>query len=245
MTYNRDFVFQADRYLKVYNNILTANRSALESHFIEKKLCLHKKDIILDCPCWSWRISSLLSLKGYTVIGLDNNNGLLEVAIWKDKRTEYMLGDMREIPETLSITKSYCIFSSFGYFTDEENLNFLRSISKITQPNGLFLLELINPYMAYSFDGFVSKLDVGENEIYVEEKKYIPSRDTIETKVTLCSEWVIVNYTYWIKVYNYTTIEKMLFSVWFEVISTYWNYDETPFSVKSKRLIIICKKLSD
>jgi len=87
---------------------------------------------------------------GCRVIGLDYSMELLKLA-WVNRQSGspyplYVRADAREIPfrdEAFDVVLN--LFTSFGYFSDEENRGFIRSIARLLKPGGRYYIDYLNP----------------------------------------------------------------------------------------------------
>jgi SAM-dependent methyltransferase len=92
---------------------------------------------VLDVGCGNGRHLERLAQRGFSPVGLDLNRGMLE-------RGRVVLADMRRIPFASAFDTAVNLFSSFGYFSDEENGIVLREIARCLAPGGRFILDVLN-----------------------------------------------------------------------------------------------------
>jgi 2-polyprenyl-3-methyl-5-hydroxy-6-metoxy-1,4-benzoquinol methylase len=139
-------VFDED-YLYFYEQFL-AERTPEEVERIDELLELQRGAEILDCPCGHGRISNALAERGYRVTGLDVTELFLkharEDASARGVDVEYVHGDMRELPWQERFEGLVNWFTSFGYFSDEENKAVLRQFHNALAPGGRLVLETQN-----------------------------------------------------------------------------------------------------
>lgn len=135
-------------YLQLY-----AHRSAEEAQKqIESMIKLIEPDTsgpALDLCCGAGRHLPALRSCGFTeLVGIDLSEDLLAVA----RETTSSLGDvvikqgdMREIPYTNHFSTVVSLFTSFGYFSDdEENYRVIDSIYRSLKTAGKFLMDYLN-----------------------------------------------------------------------------------------------------
>ena len=139
-------VFDED-YLYFYEGFL-AERTPEEVERILELLELEPGAGILDCPCGHGRISNALAERGFRVTGLDTTEVFLERAredaAARGVEVEYLHGDMRELPWRERFDGLVNWFTSFGYFSDEENKAVLRGFHDTLRHGGRLVLETQN-----------------------------------------------------------------------------------------------------
>ena len=113
---------------------------------IREKLCEHgvTDGIVLDLGCGTGTMTERLARYGYDMIGVDNSEEMLELAM--EKKTEsgydilYLLQDMRgfELYGTVRAVVSVC--DSVNYITEPDELEeVFRLVNNYLDPKGIFL----------------------------------------------------------------------------------------------------------
>ena len=107
--------------------------------------------LILDLGCGTGSVTELLAEKGYDMIGVDNSEEMLEVAM--EKRVEsgydilYLLQDMREFELYGTVRAVVSICDSINYITDpEELLDVFRLVNNYLDPGGVFVFDFNTLY---------------------------------------------------------------------------------------------------
>jgi SAM-dependent methyltransferase len=100
---------------------------------------------LLDVPCGNGRLALELAARGFLVSGLDLSHELVEeglrAAAERALTLDLRAGDMRALPWEGLFDAAICAGNSFGYFTDQENRDFLAGVARRLRPGGRFLLE--------------------------------------------------------------------------------------------------------
>lgn len=115
---------------------------------IREKLCEHgvTDGIVLDLGCGTGTMTERLAGYGYDMIGIDNSEEMLELAM--EKKTEsgydilYLLQDMRgfELYGTVRAVVSVC--DSVNYITEPDELEeVFRLVNNYLDPKGIFLFD--------------------------------------------------------------------------------------------------------
>jgi SAM-dependent methyltransferase len=140
-------VFNED-YLYFYEKILTPEKTEQDVEKIVELLDLPPRAEILDCPCGHGRIANALAAHGFRVTGLDSSEFFLEHAradaSARGVDVEYVQGDMRDIPWRNRFDALVNWFTSFGYFSDDQNKAVLAQFHDALKPGGKFVLETLN-----------------------------------------------------------------------------------------------------
>ena len=115
---------------------------------IREKLCEHgvTDGIVLDLGCGTGTMTERLAGYGYDMIGVDNSEEMIELAM--EKKTEsgydilYLLQDMRgfELYGTVRAVVSVC--DSVNYITEPDELEeVFRLVNNYLDPKGIFLFD--------------------------------------------------------------------------------------------------------
>ena len=143
----REDAFDED-YLYFYEELLTPERTAAEVELIWKLLELEPGLELLDLACGHGRIANALAERRVRVTGLDATPLFLKLALAdaaeRGVEVEYVEGDMRSLPWTDRFDRVLCWFTSFGYFSDEENRQVLEEAHRALEPGGLLAIEMNN-----------------------------------------------------------------------------------------------------
>jgi SAM-dependent methyltransferase len=133
-------------YLYFYEELLTPERTAAELELIWTLLELAPGMELLDLACGHGRIANSLAERGVHVTGLDATPYFLELAradaAARGVEVEYVGGDMRSIPWSGRFDRVLCWFTSFGYFSDDENRQVLAEAYDALKPGGLLAVEM-------------------------------------------------------------------------------------------------------
>jgi len=129
---------------------LYKNRDFSEAEFFIKKVIQHfdipRKSIILDLACGKGRHSIFLNQLGMEVTGIDlSEESILAAQKWNSETLRFVQGDMREVYRENHFDYVLNLFTSFGYFKENnENLKVIDAIGKSLKPNGFALIDYFN-----------------------------------------------------------------------------------------------------
>ena len=123
-------------------------RAAEEAGLVRRLLALRKGQRVLDIPCGMGRLTIRLAAWGAVMTGVDLTASYVRRARRRARRAgleiRFLQADMREIAFEAEFDAAFNWFSSFGYFSDRDNLACARRILRALKPGGRFLIEGIN-----------------------------------------------------------------------------------------------------
>ena len=143
----REDAFDED-YLYFYEELLTPERTAADVELVWRLLELSPGLELLDLACGHGRIANALAERGVRMTGLDATPLFLDLARAdageRGVDVDYVEGDMRAIPWSDRFDRVLCWFTSFGYFSDEQNRAVLAGAYRALRPGGSFVVEMNN-----------------------------------------------------------------------------------------------------
>jgi SAM-dependent methyltransferase len=224
--------------------------TAQQVSFVLDKLKLPKRAMILDLCCGYGRVTHLLAKnKIYQITGFDLSENFLEIARseFSSPNIKYVQGDMRKLPFKNQFDAVVNLFTSFGYFeTDEENEKILAQINKALKTGGLFLLDYENKFNFVMNEVLKKKrswYNTKHHQLYLIENDYdFVNEREIVTFRQYKDGAIVKQVCYNIRLFSFPELEKMLTRNGFEILQVWGDFDGTPLSVESKRVITLSRK---
>ncbi len=107
--------------------------------------------LVLDLGCGTGNVTQALALQGYDMIGVDNSEEMLQIALEKRAESEldilYLLQDMREFELYGTVAAVVSICDSMNYLTQYEDLvQTLKLVNNYLDPKGVFIFDLNTLY---------------------------------------------------------------------------------------------------
>lgn len=140
--------FFDEDYLTIYRPMFSEEVTNRETEFIESALALQTGSRLLDLACGFGRHAIGMAKRGYEVTGLDFNAAYLKIADAVAQEAglhvHWHHGDMRTLPFEREFDAAYSYFTSFGYFSDDENEKVIEGVARALKPGGRFLIDVIN-----------------------------------------------------------------------------------------------------
>ena len=234
-------------YGKVMPTVFDDAQSQEQAMAVKRLLKLRKGDRVLDIPCGMGRLAIPLAKKGCNVSGIDLMRPYIsrakKGALKEGVNIEFTTGDMRQIDFDNEFDFAVNWFGSFGYFSDEENLDFCKRILKALKPGGRFLVETMNKsWLLFHFRTHGVQT-IGGVEIE-KEHRWNKRTSRVEATWTFRKDGVIESRKMNVKVFNGTEIRSLFRSAGFQDIKLFPSPPTGRFTRHSIRMIAIAKKPS-
>jgi len=238
-----------------YYDQLTANidykKRAEYFDSIIKKFNKTENNVLLDLACGTGSISERMSLMGYDVIGVDNSEEMLNIAIEKkynkNLEIQYLCQDMRKFDMFGTVGITLCVLDSINHLADLKDVRkVFENVSFFSEMDGLFIFDVNTVYKHRSIladNTFTYETD----SVYcVWENSLVPG--TNEVKMNLEFFELLENGLYQRssdsfseKAYSEEDIERLLAGSGFELLAKYG--DDTFESPKedTQRIVYVAR----
>jgi SAM-dependent methyltransferase len=243
--FDLETVFEVDDYMYFYEDFLTGERSDCEVASLVKLLELDTPKHILDLPCGFGRHANRLAALGHTVTGVDHQSSFLEIARLQAAemgvQVDYRQGDMRYIDFTGAFDRVLILFSSFGYFSDEENLQVLQNVARALKPRGLLALDFPNrDVMLKVMQPF--HVDEKNGDLMINRNSFDLVTGRLHNRRIVVRDGVRKDKPFSIRLYNATEIRDLLLQAGLDVHGLYGGWDGGPLSTDARRMVVIARK---
>ena len=241
--------FFRNDYLKVYGHTFTDERAEKEAGFVATVLDLKPGASVLDLCCGQGRHAVEFAKRGLRVTGLDLNPEYLELTQRAAKaanvQLETVAADMREIPFENRFDAIANMYSSFGYLESEaEDLKVLQSAAKALKSGGRLLLDMLNREWAVA-NYIQNDWHTGaDNTLYVERRDLdlATSRMHVHFIVIDKDNRRRESIGHIIRLYTLTEMTRLLERVSLNVTAVFGGFDNEPYSIDTRRMIIVARK---
>jgi SAM-dependent methyltransferase len=222
--------------------------TAEEVEFICEALDLQRGATVLDLCCGQARHGQLLADRGLQVVGLDSSRFLLTEAQKNASSSNSPIhlgeGDMRHIPLKPACDAVINLFTSFGFFEDDDNERVFTAVAAALKPGGKFLLDHWNPYAVLQLDRTRNWWWMSESLLALAEVEYDTESGRLSDYRTVVDlpAGEIQQSVNRIRFYFPTELKGMLASAGLKMCAMYGDFDYSPFLMESRRLITIAEK---
>ncbi len=156
----------------------------------EKQNLRQERNTILDLGCGTGTLTELLACKGYDMIGVDNAQEMLQIAMDKRDRSGsdilYLLQDMREFELYGAVGAVISVCDSINYLLEEEEiLQTFRLVHNYLYPGGVFIFDFNTVYKYASVIGDATIAENRENCSFIWENYYHEEEEINEYDLTI------------------------------------------------------------
>jgi cyclopropane fatty-acyl-phospholipid synthase-like methyltransferase len=230
----------------VFRHVMAASAPA-DAARIEKVLALPPQSKVLDVPCGHGRIAIELAARGHVVTGLDFSSEEIAhakaTARERGVQVDFRIGDMRSAVPANAFDATACFGHSFGYFDDDDNVAFLRSLHQSLRPGGRFAMETAfclesylpryseraRPFWTKTGETYLLQHETFDHErgrMNIEQTYFAAKAGVVETKRLSC------------RMYTYRELVTLMRSCGFEGVRGLDGSGDEPFRVGGHLLLV-------
>lgn len=209
--------------------------------------------LVLELGCGTGSMTELLASKNYDMIGVDNSEEMLEMAM--EKRYEsghdilYLLQDMREFELYGTVRAVISICDSMNYITEEEELlEVFRLVNNYLDPGGMFIFDLKT---LHTYRDVMGESTIAENqddssfiwENYFDEDTYINEYDlTIFISEGEDDLYRKYEETHYQRAYELEQVKALLEQAGLKFVAAYDAFTRNAPKEDSERIYIIAQE---
>ena len=229
-----------------YYHLLYKNRDEKEAELFIDNLVDHlqisKKSKVLDIACGKGRHSTYFNTKGMDVVGIDLSPNSINIAKKNENKSlQFVVHDMRKVFKRNNFDLVTNLFTSLGYFeNDEDEQKAINAMATNLKQGGVLIID------------FMNTKKVIRNLVKSEIKKV----DDVTFSIQRCikKKYIIKDISFSKNGENYQFQEKVkalnladfsyfISNTGLKIIDTFGNYKLEDYNtLTSERLIIICQK---
>lgn len=207
--------------------------------------------LLLDLGCGTGNITELLADAGYDMIGIDNSDEMLNVALEKREASGndilYLNQDMREFELYGTVRAVVSICDSMNYILEEEELlAVFKLVNNYLDINGIFIFDL-NTISKYESIGDSVIAENREGGSFIWENTYYEDEQINEYDLTLFISDEQGKYDKYIenhlqRGYHLETVKELLTEAGLEFVAAYDAFTREPVREDSERIYMIARE---
>ena len=214
-----------------------------------KEILDSERNLVVDLGCGTGTLTELMYQKGYDMIGVDNSESMLGIAMEKRQESEseilYLLQDMRELELYSTVGTVISVCDSVNYILDEEELKQVFSlVNNYLCPGGIFIFDFNTDY---KYREVIGDTTIAENreecsfiwENYYDEESGINQYDVtvfVQEEEELFRRFTETHYQ---RGYTVEQIVKLLEQAGLRLVEICDADTNGPVSPESERILIV------
>lgn len=209
--------------------------------------------LVLDLGCGTGNMTELLATSGYDMIGVDNAEEMLEIAMEKREDSGhdilYLLQDMREFELYGTVHAIVSICDSMNYMTEEEDLvQVFRLVNNYLDPKGIFVFDFNTVYKYREVLGNQTIAEDREDCSFIWDNYYYEEEQMNEYELSLFIReedsdlYRKYQETHFQRGYDLETICKCLAQSGLEFVTAYDAFTKDAPHEESERIYVIARE---
>lgn len=223
----------------------------LEGIFCEYKIT---DGLILDLGCGTGSMTECFARRGYDMIGVDNAEEMLEIAMQKREESGhdilYLLQDMQEFELYGTVRGVISVCDSVNYITeDEELLEVFRLVNNYLDPGGIFIFDFNTEYKYRNVLGNQTIAEDREDCSFIWDNYYYEDEKINEYELTLFIReqeekdlYRKYQETHYQKAYTLENIRAMVEQSGLEFVAAYDAYTKKAVRRESERICVVARE---
>lgn len=156
---------------------------------VDEKL-RQERNTVLDLGCGTGTLTELLAREGFDMIGVDNAEEMLRIAMEKRERSGldilYLLQDMRELELFGTVGAVVSVCDSLNYLLDEEDIvQTFERVNNYLYPQGIFVFDFNTVYKYRTVIGDATIAENREDCSFIWENYYHEDEEINEYDLTV------------------------------------------------------------
>ena len=232
-------------YLRTYGALADPETGAKQAEGVVRLVGLEPGADLLDCPCGYGRHSIEFARLGVHVVGADYSEPQIAEASRRAGDVEWprwVRADYRDLPfEDGSFDCVANLFSSLGYWGDDEDRQAIEQFRRVLRPGGSLVIETMHrDRLMYIYDRR-SWEQLPGGELLIEEREIDYARGmTIVRHEIVQADGTRITAPYEMRVYTATELIGFVRDAGFEHVECHGDFDGTPLS-RETRLVLLAR----
>lgn len=209
--------------------------------------------LVLDLGCGTGNMTEILAASGYDMIGIDNAEEMLDIAMEKRAASGhdilYLLQDMREFELYGTVKAIVSICDSMNYITEEEDLiEVFRLVNNYLDPKGVFIFDFNTVYKYSAVLGNQTIAEDREDCSFIWDNYYYEDEQINEYELSLFIKekdsdlYRKYQETHFQKAYDLETMKCLIEQSGLEYITAYDAFTKDTPTDMSERIYVIARE---
>ena len=211
-----------------------------------------KDGILLDLGCGTGSVTELLAESGFDMIGIDNSEEMLEIAM--EKREEsghdilYLLQDMREFELYGTVKGVVSICDSMNYILDDEDLlDVFKLVHNYLDNEGIFIFDMNTIYKYEQILADNTFAEDREESSFIWENYYDEEEEINQYDLSLFVKEEDGRYrkyeeTHLQRAYEQQCVEELIKESGLELLHVYDAFTKDLPAEDSQRIYFVCRR---
>ena len=210
--------------------------------------------LVLDLGCGTGSMTEELAGRGYDMIGVDNSEDMLEIAM--EKRQEsghdilYLLQDMQEFELYGTVRAVVSVCDSVNYVTEKEELEqVFRLVNNYLEPGGIFVFDFNTEYKYREVLGDRTIAENREDSSFIWDNYYYEEEHMNEYELTLFIQeadqkelYHKYQETHFQRAYTLEEIRELLEKSGLRFVAAYEDYTKEAPGKGSERICVVARE---
>jgi SAM-dependent methyltransferase len=208
--------------------------------------------LILDLGCGTGSLTELLADRGYDMIGVDNSEDMLQIAMDKREKSGtdilYLMQDMREFELYGTVRAVLSICDCMNYILEYEDLvEVFRLVNNYLDPGGIFIFDLNTIYKYETLMGESTIAEDREECSFIWDNYYDKESKINEYDLSLFikqEEDLYRKYTenHYQRAYSLEEIKMAINEAGMDFVAAFDAFTQNPVKDTSERIYIIARE---
>ena len=208
--------------------------------------------ILLDLGCGTGSVTELLAKEGFDMIGIDNSEEMLDIAM--EKRYEsgldilYLLQDMREFELYGTVRGVVSICDSMNYILDDEDLlDVFKLVHNYLDNDGIFIFDMNTMYKYREILADNTFAEDRDESSFIWENFYDEEEEINQYDLSLFVQEEDGRYrkyeeTHLQRAYEQKTVEELIKESGLELLHVYDAFTRELPAEDSQRIYFVCRR---
>jgi ubiquinone/menaquinone biosynthesis C-methylase UbiE len=209
--------------------------------------------LVLELGCGTGSMTELLANAGYDMIGVDNAEEMLEIAMEKREKSGhdilYLLQDMREFELFGTVKAIVSVCDSINYITEEEELlEVFKLVNNYLDPKGVFIFDFNTVYKYREVLGDQTIAEDREDCSFIWDNYYYEDEQINEYELSLFIKekdsdlYRKYQETHFQKAYELNTMKNIVEKAGLEFVTAYDAFTRNAPTKESERIYVIARE---